>query len=113
MTQKRSISVSITFIKCRFIFFQGTFGVYEKFQNVEDFVSECLEHPLPFILYDAAASGQAMDQECKENSLMELALVPTSILSFAWHPDVAEEVKSQLGPNAVYLRDDITALISE
>lgn len=92
---------------------QGTFGVYEKFQNVEDFVSECLEHPLPFILYDAAASGQAMDQECKENSLMELALVPTSILSFAWHPDVAEEVKSQLGPNAVYLRDDITALISE
>ena len=87
--------------------------MYEKFQNVEDFVSECLEHPLPFILYDAAASGQAMDQECKENSLMELALVPTSILSFAWHPDVAEEVKSQLGPNAVYLRDDITALISE
>eukprot|EP00093_Oithona_nana_P003608 03608.XXX_171711_163215_1 [CDS] Oithona nana genome sequencing. len=91
---------------------QGTFGVYEKFQSVEDFVSECLEHPLPFILHDAA-SGQAMDQECKENSLMELALVPTSILSFAWHPEVAEEVKSQLGSNAVYLRDDITALITE
>ena len=49
----------------------------------------------------------------KESSLIDLGLVPTSILSFAWHPEVADEVKSQLGPNAVYLRDDVTALISE
>ena len=91
--------------------FQGTFGVYEKFQMVEEFVSDCLEHPLPFILYDSA-SGQRME-DSKESSLIDLGLVPTSILSFAWHPEVAEEVKSQLGPNAVYLRDDVTALISE
>ena len=48
--------------------FQGTFSVYEKFKMVEEFVSECLEHPLPFILNDSA-SGQRME-ELKESSLI-------------------------------------------
>ena len=85
--------------------------MYEKFKSVEEFVGECLEHPLPFVLFDSA-SGQRME-DSKETSLIDLGLVPTSVLSFAWHPEVAEEVKSQLGPNAAYLRDDVTSLISE
>jgi len=90
---------------------QGTFSVYEKFKMVEEFVEDCLEHPLPFVLHDSAASGQRLDDEpIKECSLIDLGLVPTAVLSFAWHPDVAEEVKSQLGPEANYLQDNILAL---
>lgn len=77
---------------------------------VEEFVTECLEHPLPFVLLDTA-SGQKLDEESvKESNLIDLGLVPTSLLSFAWHPEVAEEVKQQLGPNAAYLKDDVAAL---
>lgn len=74
---------------------------------VEEFVAECLEHPLPFVLH--GIQGQHMD-EAKEASLIDLALVPSSILSFAWHPEVIEEVKQQLGPNAPYLKDSILSL---
>ena len=76
----------------------------------EEFVSDNLEHPLPFILHDAASSGQVLENESLESSLTDLGLIPTSILSFAWHPDVAEEVKQQLGPNAAYLKDSVMAL---
>jgi len=89
---------------------QGTFSVYEKFQMVEEFVADNLEHPLPFILHDAASSGQVLENESLDSSLSDLGLIPTSILSFAWHPDVAEEVKQQLGPNAAYLKDSVMAL---
>lgn len=84
--------------------------MYEKFRMVEEFVTECLEHPLPFVLLDTA-SGQKLDEEpVKESNLIDLGLVPTSLLSFAWHPEVAEEVKQQLGPNSAYLKDDVAAL---
>ena len=51
-----------------------------------------------------------MENESLESSLTDLGLIPTSILNFAWHPDMAEEVKQQLGPNAAYLKDSIMAL---
>lgn len=89
---------------------QGTFSVYEKFKMVEEFVADNLEHPLPFVLHDAANSGQVLENENFESSLTDLGLIPTSILNFAWHPEVAEEVKQQLGPNAAYLKDSIMAL---
>lgn len=89
---------------------QGTFSVYEKFKMVEEFVSDSLEHPLPFVLHDAANSGQVVEGENFDTSLTELGLIPTSILNFAWHPEVADEVKQQLGPNASYLKDSILAL---
>ena len=84
---------------------------------VEDFVSENLEHPLPFVLYDSA-SGQSFpdmtegdsDRSKNQESLIDLGLVPTSVLSFAWHPEVAEEIKAQLGPEATYLKDSVLAL---
>ena len=94
-------------LKFEYIFLlQGTFSVYEKFRNVEEFVSDSLEHPLPFVLHDNVL-GEVCD---KEASLIDLGLVPSSILSFAWHPEVAGEVKQQLGPNAAYLKDSILAL---
>ena len=89
--------------------FQGTFSVYEQFKMVEEFVTDCLHHPLPFVLHDSG-HGQLDDEATKETSLFDLGLVPSSVLSFAWHPDVAAEVKSQLGPDAVYLQDNIAAL---
>lgn len=79
---------------------------------VSDFVADCLEHPLPFVLHDGA-SGQKLEAEVtRDASLIDLGLMPTSILNFGWHPEVAEEVKQQLGPNAPYLRLDISSLAS-
>lgn len=72
-------------------------------------MADCLEHPLPFVLH-GIHQQHMMDNEAKEASLIDLALVPSSILSFAWHPDVIEEVKHQLGPNAPYLTDSILSL---
>ena len=45
------------------ILHQGTFSVYEKFKMVEEFVSDSLEHPLPFILHDSVSSGQVLENE--------------------------------------------------
>ncbi len=110
---------------------QGTFAIYEKFHSVTEFVSECLEHPLPFVLHDGASgklflkkvvkskseliwcSGQKLNDEATgESTLCDLGLVPTSILNFGWHPDVADEIRTQLGNNAVYLKDEIANLAS-
>ena len=48
---------------------QGTFSVYEKLRQVEDFVSEALEHPLPFVLVDSA-SGQRLDEHSVKDSTL-------------------------------------------
>ena len=45
-----------------------------------------------------------------ENIISDLGLIPACILNFAWHPDMVEEIKQQLGPNAIYLKDEIAAL---
>jgi len=88
---------------------QGTFSVYEKLRQVEDFVSEALEHPLPFVLVDSA-SGQRLDEHSvKDSTLIDLGLIPASILNFSWHPEVADEIKQQLGSNTIYLKDDIAS----
>jgi len=111
--QKERRKYRFCLIRIRFpdgLVLQGTFSVYEKFKMVEEFVADNLEHPLPFLLHDAAKSGQVLENESLESSLSDLGLIPSSILSFAWHPDVAEEVKQQLGPNAAYLKDSIMAL---
>lgn len=91
---------------------QGTFSVYEKFKLVYDFVGDNLEHPLPFLLCDTCPGGQQRleAEAARDASLMDLGLVPTAVLNFAWHPDMAQEIKSQLGPNAKFLKDEIAAL---
>ncbi len=47
-----------------------------------------------------------------EETLSELSLAPSALLTFAWHPEVAAEVAQQLGPNPAYLRADVAALIT-
>lgn len=62
---------------------QGTFGVYEKFGQVVEFVRDNL------ISEDALFSlqmltGQTFTQEDNEKTLIELHLVPATVIVFAW-----------------------------
>lgn len=92
-------------------YYQGTFSVYEKFQDVMEFVTDNLLHQLPFVLYDAGSGGRLGDTEA-EASLLDLGLVPSTLLTFSWHPDMIEEIQSGLGNTDSYLREDIAALAS-
>lgn len=88
---------------------QGTFAVYEKFQDILDFVSDNLCLPLPFVLYAAGTGSRFGDGEA-ESTLMDLALVPSTLLTFSWHPDMVDEIQRSMGLNDTYLREDIAAL---
>ena len=101
-----------TLIRIRFpdgIVLQGTFSVYEKYRAVHDYVCECLATPLPFVLYETSHRLEPCDYD---KFLVDLHLVPSAILTFAWHPEVAEEVTQQLGPKPTYLKEEVFALIS-
>ncbi|CAH0746833.1 unnamed protein product [Bemisia tabaci] len=73
-------------IRVRFpdgVLLQGTFGVYEKFGQVVEFVRDNL------ISEDALFSlqmltGQTFTQEDNEKTLIELHLVPATVIVFAW-----------------------------
>merc|ERR1712150_347183 len=87
-----------TLIRIRFpdgLVLQGTFSVYEKFCTIVEFVTEALEYPLPFVLFDAG-KGIIDSEQSNQKTLLELGLIPSAILTFNWHPDVAEGVESQL-----------------
>ena len=60
-----------------------------------EFVTDSLEYPLPFVLFDAGR-GQIDSEKQEHTTLLDLGLIPPAILTFNWHPDVAEEVESQL-----------------
>ena len=54
-----------------------------------------MEYPLPFVLFDAG-KGLIDNEQSNQKTLLDLGLIPSAILTFNWHPDVAEEVESQL-----------------
>ena len=54
-----------------------------------------MEYPLPFVLFDAG-KGLIDNEQSYQKTLLDLGLIPSAILTFNWHPDVAEEVESQL-----------------
>ena len=83
---------------------QGTFSVYEDICRVFEFVTDCLEAPLPFLLVDSA-TGSRMDQE-EVGSLLDRGLVPASLLTFCWHPDIEGDIASQ-GDALSFLRRDL------
>ena len=56
---------------------------------------EALEYPLPFVLFDAT-QGQLEGDGTEHKTLLDLSLIPSAVLTFNWHPDVAEEVELQL-----------------
>lgn len=82
------------------IILQGTFGVYEKFQAVVDFVTENLAvNTRPFTLKQLP--NRSFTNDCFHKSLIELKLVPASLLSFFW------ESKQGADETAGYLKEDL------
>lgn len=86
--------------------FQGTFSVYEKFSEIIEFVQENLEHDCPFIL--SSPTGHKYEDADSDSTLMQLRLVPATILTFQWDPSIAEEITSV---TATYLKPDVMMLI--
>ena len=86
--------------------------MYEKYSAVVEFVTEALEYPLPFVLFEAG-KGQIDTTKSEEISLLDTGLIPSAILTFNWHPDVAQEVETQLremstnNEKPAYLKHDL------
>lgn len=56
-----------------------------------DFIQENLENPgLPFYL--VSPTGHKFEEEDKDSTLLDLRLVPATILLFHWDPVVAEDM---------------------
>ncbi|XP_012263399.2 UBX domain-containing protein 6 [Athalia rosae] len=87
------------------IMLQGTFAVYERIESVIEFVKENLvSDEIPFIL--TTPFGYRLSDEDHDKSLIDLKLVPASILNFNWDT----EILNAKGPTE-YLKDDILCLI--
>jgi len=84
---------------------QGTFGVEEPLSAVNAFVSSLLCLPLPFQLQDAA-TGQKLESGGNSQTLLELGLVPASLLAFSWEPEIEADIKAQ-GGQVDFLRDEL------
>ncbi|XP_059469968.1 UBX domain-containing protein 6 [Neocloeon triangulifer] len=91
---------------------QGTFNVYEKLETVLAFVRENLsfgdeEEPRPYVL--TTPTGQKLVEGGPEsgNMLLDLKLVPATILNFAWSKPCAP------GTEEAFLKQEILALMSE
>ncbi|XP_067001266.2 UBX domain-containing protein 6 [Anabrus simplex] len=98
-------------IRVRFpdgVFLQGTFYAHEKLQAVREFVHEnLLCENRPFIL--AAATGHRLNDEDSDKSLVELHLVPASILIFTWDPITGDDFGNE--GQATYLKPEIMLLL--
>lgn len=95
-------------IRVRFpdgIMLQGTFAVYEKIESVIEFIRENLvSDEIPFVL--STPLGHRLAEEDFEKTLVDLRLVPASILNFSWDT----ELLNSKGPTE-YLKEDILCLI--
>lgn len=94
-------------IRVRFpdgILLQGTFGVHEKYENVVAFVRENLEdEDLPFSL--TTPTGHRLTLEDEQSSLVDLRLVPATILVFVVDSD------SQQERDKMFLKGEIMLLV--
>ncbi|XP_045762191.1 UBX domain-containing protein 6 [Maniola jurtina] len=102
-------------IRIRFpdgILLQGTFSVYERYQDIHDFVQENLEHSgLPFIL-NTPTGHKLIEEEDANKTLIDLRLVPATVLTFAWHNSIIEDINQS--PNKdVYLKPEVMVLVQE
>ncbi|KAI5644661.1 PUB domain-containing protein [Phthorimaea operculella] len=102
-------------IRVRFpdgILLQGTFSVYERYTEVHEFVKENLEHSdLPFILNHPTGHKLNIDEDANK-TLIDLRLVPATVLNFAWHPSVIEQVNSSPN-NDVFLKPEVMVLVQD
>lgn len=82
---------------------QGTFSVYEKYEDVYNFVKENLAFNCDFSLVTAEL-GKGFTEEEFNKTLLELRLVPATILLF--HPTSSSDSKV-----LSYLKPDVTILL--
>ncbi|XP_047000984.1 UBX domain-containing protein 6 [Schistocerca americana] len=98
-------------IRVRFpdgILLQGTFHVYEKFDAVLNFVTENLvQDDQPFILI--MANGCRLSHEEANQTLVDLRLVPASVLIFSW--DTQETEEKSVDQQAMYLKPEVMLLV--
>lgn len=81
--------------------------MYEKFSEVVQFVQDNLESAgLPFIL--TAPTGHKFEDQDNESTLLDLRLVPATILTFQWDPLVAEDVARV---SNTYLKPEVMMLV--
>lgn len=101
-------------IRVRFpdgILLQGTFSVYERYNDIHEFVQENLEHDLPFVLSMPTGHKVTLEEDANK-TLIDLRLVPATILTFAWHSSVAEQIHNS--PNKdVFLKPEVMVLVQE
>jgi len=87
---------------------QGTFSVHEAVSAVSEFVTSSLETPLPYVLADSVTGLKlGTTSEDSENSLLDLGLVPASLLNFCWDPEIEADMASQGGLPKVFLKEDL------
>nr|CAD7199034.1 unnamed protein product [Timema douglasi] len=95
-------------IRVRFpdgILLQGTFSVYEKFEDVTSFLRETLvEEDRSFVL--TTPTGHRLGPEEDSQTLVDLRLVPASVLIFSWDPPLVSADKQQL-----YLKPEVIILV--
>lgn len=105
----RNYRYKYTLIRVKFpnhFFLQGTFGCYEKFSTVREFVSQHLsktEIPL-FVLKDPITNSVLCDDN---KTISDLNLVPAAVLHFEWDSDVLAELSRHF-TNIPYLDECYT-----
>nr|CAD7461729.1 unnamed protein product [Timema tahoe] len=94
-------------IRVRFpdgILLQGTFSVYEKFEAVTSFLRETLvEEDRSFVL--TTPTGHRLGLEEDSQTLVDLRLVPASVLIFSWDPPLVSADKQ------LYLKPEVMILV--
>jgi UBX domain-containing protein 6 len=75
-------------------------------------VQEHLEHGgLPFVL-NTPTGHKLLIEEDANKTLIDLRLVPATVLTFGWHNSVLDEINSS--PNRdIYLKPEVMVLVQE
>jgi len=87
---------------------QGTFSVMESLSAVLEYVCEHLETQLPCQLADSV-TGVRFVGDALESPLLDLGLVPASVVNFSWDPEIEADLAAS-GQTVGYLREDLIRL---
>jgi UBX domain-containing protein 6 len=83
---------------------QGTFKSNETYQDLYNFVQECLEtDAIPFELFSPLLNKKSLTNN--DLSLAELRLAPASVLNFKWSDTVDQNQARNISKN--YIRNDL------
>lgn len=85
--------------------------MYEKLEAVNRFVRENLFNgDLPFIL--TTPTGLHLCNDDADKSLVDLRLIPATVLTFAWDPSIVEDVGNS-GRELTYLKQETMILLQQ